>query len=85
MTKWMGLAAAVALGAGVAAFSGGAQARILCNEEGDCWHTHEGFEILPGLHLEEHPDDWRMADDHRHHWHEHEGRGYWDHGEWRGL
>jgi hypothetical protein len=63
-----------------------AKALIACNPEGDCWHT-ERREIVPGLALEYHPDDWYFHRDWRgdrfHHFREfHDGRGYWRGGVW---
>jgi hypothetical protein len=77
-----GVAVAV-IGAGALAFAGGASARVICNADGDCWHSHDTVVIAPGLHLTEHPDSWRWSDAHRYHWREHAGNGYWEHGEWR--
>jgi hypothetical protein len=84
MSEIIKLAAAAGLGVGVLAFAGGAaSARIICNDDGDCWHSHDEFAIVPGLNLSVHPDDWSWGDSHRYHWREHEGRGYWHGGEWR--
>ncbi len=86
MIDYRKLTAAAALALGAAAFgSSAASARIICNADGDCWHTHASFVIAPGLALTEHPDDWKFADDHHHRWREHEGHGYWAHNEWRKM
>jgi len=66
--------------------AGGASAYVVCNHEGDCWHTEARVRV-PGITFESHPDDWYF---HRHwdsdrerHWREyHEGRGYWRNGVW---
>ena len=61
-----------------------ASAYVVCNRDGDCWHTDRRIH-QPGLILETHPDDWYF---HQHwnserHWREmHEGRGYWRGGIW---
>jgi hypothetical protein len=76
----------VVLAAGAAVFTaGGASARVVCNREGDCWHTDARDNY--GRHWEVHPDDWyfhqRWDQDRRRHWREwHEGRGYYENGVW---
>ena len=85
--KLSNIALAAGLGLGAAAFSAGsAQAYVVCNHEGDCWHTDARVHA-PGIRFDVHPDDWyfhrRWEDDHEHHWREyHEGRGYWHNGVW---
>ena len=75
-----------ALAASAAAFTAtGASARIVCNREGDCWHTHD--RMTYGQRFEVHPDDWyfhqRWEHDQRRHWRDwHEGHGYYEHGVW---
>ena len=80
------------------AATGTASAYVVCNDEGDCWHTdhrvHRG-----GVHLIVHDDDWYFHhnwghdwdrehnydydSDRRYRWREyHEGRGYWQNGVW---
>ena len=61
-----------------------ASAYIVCNREGDCWHTDRRLHA-PGVVFEYHPDDWYFHQhwDANHHWREmHEGRGYWRNGIW---
>ena len=68
---------------GVLAFSSlNASARIVCNTDGDCWHSHEDFTFPPGVHVEIHPDNWHWKDGEHFVWKEHEGRGYWNGGHW---
>ena len=67
----------------VAMSSLGASARIVCNEDGDCWHTPETYVYPPAANLLIHPDDWRWRDGDHYAWKEHKGRGYWHGGEWR--
>jgi hypothetical protein len=78
------IAATLALG-GVAVTATTASARVVCNAQGDCWHTDRRA-AYPHVVLESHPDDWyfhQKWDDGRRHWREaHEGRGYYDHGAW---
>jgi hypothetical protein len=86
--KTLRLAALGALvGAGVIAMTSGASARIVCNEEGDCWHT-QTVEVFPpalGLTIHEN-DDWKWGEGEKRHWREHEGKGkgYWKGDKWRG-
>jgi hypothetical protein len=63
-----------------------ASAYIVCNREGDCWHT-ESRNHAPGVHFDYHPDDWYFHrrwdhDDHVRFRDYHEGRGYWRGGVW---
>ena len=53
-----------------------ASARIVCNEDGDCWHVHEDYAYPPGAGVVIHPDDSRWAEGEHHAWREHPGRGY---------
>jgi hypothetical protein len=77
-------ASAALLGAGILAFMAtGASARIVCNDEGDCWH-HTGPEVVypAEAHIVVHPDHWKWKEGEHYRWHEHEGRGYWHGGVW---
>ena len=60
-----------------------ASAEIVCNEDGDCWHTHESYHYKPEFGLAVHPDDWKWKEGEHHAWREHEGRGYWHGGQWK--
>ena len=62
--------------------STGASARVVCNEEGDCWHVKTDYQYRPEFHVTVHPDDWRWKEGENYRWHEHEGRGYWHGGTW---
>ncbi len=62
-----------------------ASARVVCNAQGDCWHTDA--RTTYGQHLQTHPDDWyfhqKWDNDPKRHWREyHEGRGYYANGVW---
>ena len=68
----------------VTATATSASAYIVCNRDGDCWHSHERL-IGPGF--VRHPDDWYFhrtwAGDPAYHWHEyHDGPGFWRGGVW---
>jgi hypothetical protein len=64
-----------------------ASAAIVCNEEGDCWHSKEKYDYRPEFGVHVYGDDWKWgdADSHKYRWHEHEGRGYWNKGVWIGF
>jgi hypothetical protein len=91
MEQRMGLGKRTSVGAamllgilGVAASSGSASAYVICNGEGDCWHS-DRRESIPGVNLEIHPDDWYFHQEwgRFHRFREyHEGRGYWHNGVW---
>lgn len=75
------------LGAGTMALTATpASAYVVCNRDGDCWHT-ESRAAYPGVTFNYHPDDWYFHrnwdhDDH-YHWRDyHEGRGYYRGGVW---
>ena len=70
-------------GAGLVGLSSlNASAAIVCNDAGDCWHTHEAYTYPPGSHVVIHPNDWRWGPGEHFAWKEHEGRGYWQGGNW---
>jgi hypothetical protein len=62
-----------------------ASARVVCNAEGDCWHTDRSYRYNPDVHVIVHPDNWyfrqRWDDHHRYHEH-HDDRGYYRNGTW---
>jgi len=62
-----------------------ASARIVCNDEGDCWHVPNVYTYPPAVRLDIHPDGWRWRDGDRFTWREHEGRGFWRGGRWEGF
>jgi hypothetical protein len=64
-----------------------ATARVVCNNEGDCWHTDSVPRHVPGVTFNVHPDDWYFhqhwdSDRDRHFRDYHEGRGYYRGGVW---
>ena len=69
---------------GVAVFTSSASAYVVCNREGDCWHTESRYRY-PGAGYTFHPDDWYFHQSWGtdRHWHDyHPGRGYWRGGVW---
>ena len=86
MKKTLSTAAiALVLGAGaLVATAGTASARLVCNRDGDCWHTDSRVRA-PGVTFDFHPDDWYFHQkwDNDHHYRDyHEGRGYYKGGVW---
>ena len=80
------IAFAALLGTGALALTAAnASARIVCNDDGDCWHTATEYSYPSGIHLDVHPDDWKWKETEKHAWREHEGRGYWHSGVWVGF
>jgi hypothetical protein len=81
------LAALLGIG-GLAVTAASASAAVVCNAEGDCWHTHDTYSYPTGLGVVVHEDNWRWDADHdrdahvHYRWHEHDGRGYWRNGVW---
>ena len=75
------------IGMAVLSASSPAAARIVCNAEGDCWHTDAAPPRVPGIRLEIHPDTWYFrqkwdADKNRHYREHHDDRGYYKGGVW---
>lgn len=79
-------AMAALMAAGLLSSASPAAARIVCNAEGDCWHT-DSVPAVPGIRFNVHPDDWYFHQhwdaDRDHHYRDyHEGRGYYKGGVW---
>ena len=66
----------------VAFVSTNASAAVVCNSDGDCWHTHTDYQYKPEFGLTVHTDDWKWKEGEKHAWREHDGRGYWKGGAW---
>ena len=60
-----------------------ASAAIVCNADGDCWHTQTNYQYQPTFGLTVHQNDWRWKDGEKHAWREHDGKGYWHGGSWQ--
>jgi hypothetical protein len=71
--------------AALAVSATGASADIVCNGDGDCWHSRAHAEYKPELKLNVHPDGWKWRESDHNRWREHEGRGYWRSGVWVDL
>jgi hypothetical protein len=84
ISKTAAVGALIAAGA-LVLVAGSASARVVCNAQGDCWHTDD--RATYGQHLQAHPDDWyfhqKWDQDQKRHWREHqEGHGYYANGVW---
>jgi hypothetical protein len=77
--------AALLAGGALAYSATGALADVVCNDHGECWHTHDHYSYPPTAGVVIHPDDWRWRDSDHYQWHEHDGRGYWRGGVWIGF
>ncbi|HZZ68863.1 MAG TPA: hypothetical protein VFE18_11890 [Phenylobacterium sp.] len=78
-------ALATAFGLATLGAAGAASAHVVCNAEGDCWHTDRRVDYGPDARLTYHPDDWYFHQhwDANHHWRDyHEGRGFYRGGVW---
>ncbi len=85
MKPYIKLAAAAVMAAGTLALTASsASAYVVCNAEGECWHTHRHYVYQPGWGLVVHPDGWRWGPGEHFVWREpvHPGRGYWHAGVW---
>ena len=86
MLKKLVLSALIGAGA-LAASASTASAYVVCNRDGDCWHTDTRYRY-PGVGFTYHPDDWYFhrtwRDSDRDHWRSdyHRERGYWRGGVW---
>ena len=60
-----------------------ASARIVCNEDGDCWHAKTDYDYQPTFGLSVHGDDWKWKEGEKHAWREHDGKGYWKGKDWK--
>lgn len=77
------LAAAMIGGVALTSWTIGASAAVVCNEDGDCWHTTSTYTYPSDAGVVVHPEGWMWGSNEKHKWHEHEGKGYWRKGEWR--
>jgi hypothetical protein len=70
------------VGVSAVAMTTSASARVVCNEDGDCWHTQSDHVYAPTLGLTTHEDNWKWKEGEKHTWREHEGKGYWKGNSW---
>jgi hypothetical protein len=83
MKTYLKLAAAAALATATLAISASsASAWVVCNREGECWHTQARYVYAPEVGIVVHPDSWHWGYGERHVWREHAGHGYWHNGIW---
>jgi hypothetical protein len=79
--------AAVLIATGFAAVPSTAFGAVVCNRDGDCWHTDRTYRYPRGMITERHPDHWyfheNWTEGRDRHWRDyHEGRGYYRGGVW---
>ena len=67
----------------VVLMSTSASTAVVCNKEGDCWHTPTEYPYRPTFGLTVHESDWEWREGEKHAWREHEGKGYWKGGSWQ--
>jgi hypothetical protein len=83
MKSYFQLAAIAAAVAAISAASiTAASASVVCNGEGECWHTHRNYVYHPEFGVTVHPDGWAWGAGEHYAWREHRGRGYWHNGVW---
>jgi hypothetical protein len=78
----MTIAALMSVG-GMALISTSASAAVVCNQDGDCWHTQTDYNYQPAFNLTVHENDWKWKEGDKHAWREHEGKGYWKGHDWK--
>ena len=84
MKTFSTLTIAALMGAGsLALISTNASASVVCNQDGDCWHTQADYAYQPEFGVTVHPNAWKWTEGEKHAWREHEGRGYWRGGSWK--
>jgi hypothetical protein len=61
-----------------------ANAYVVCNQTGFCWHAHDRYDYPASAGVVIHDDGWVFDRPGYYHWaRDHAGRGYWAHGHWR--
>jgi hypothetical protein len=83
MKMFSTIAFAAVMWASAVAMSTSASARVVCNQDGDCWHAQSDYVYLPTFGLTTHEDNWKWKEGEKHTWREHEGKGYWKGGSWQ--
>jgi hypothetical protein len=69
---------------GTIAFTAGAPAAVICNDEGDCWRSKEMLTYPPDARVQIYGDDYAIGPKYR--WRDaREGRGYYHGGVWVGF
>jgi hypothetical protein len=69
---------------GTVVLTAGASAAVVCNDDGDCWRTHERLDYPPEARLHIYGEDYSLGPKYR--WREaREGRGYYRGGAWIGF
>jgi hypothetical protein len=73
--------------AALALTASSASAKIVCNEDGDCWRVKKYREYPPEAKIRVYEDDWKLTDGSKSRWREpgHDRPGYWRGGVWFDL
>ena len=79
--------AAVLIATGFAAVPSTTFGAVVCNRDGDCWHTDRAYRYPRATTVERHPDHWyfhqNWAQSRDRHWRDYRpGRGYYRSGVW---
>jgi hypothetical protein len=77
--------AALLVATGFAVVPSAASAAVVCNRDGDCWHTERVYRYPRAMSVVRHPDHWyfhQTWNDSRHWRDYHTGRGYYRGGVW---
>ena len=87
MRNALRIAQVAAVGVCLAAFTSSASAYVVCNHDGDCWHSDNRYHYHSDVRVDVHPDTWYFHrdwdHDNQYKWRgHHEGRGYWRNGVW---
>jgi len=76
------IAALVGLGA-IVSTTVGADARTVCNRDGDCWHESSRYAYPATVGFRFHNDSWHRNHHDHYNWRDnHDGRGYYRQGVW---
>lgn len=80
-TKALG---ATLIAASLAASATAANAYVVCNRAGECWHVQDRYDYPAAAGVVIHGDGWVFDRPAAYHWaKDHSGRGYWQNGHWR--
>ncbi len=78
------LIGAAIIGGSLALSATAANAYVVCNRFGECWHVRDRLTYPEAAGIVIHDDGWVFDRPDYYHWaHDRAGRGYWEHGHWR--
>jgi hypothetical protein len=83
MNNALKIAAVAVLGLGTMVLTATtASAAVICNGEGECWHSRHAYHYQSDWGITVHPNSWKWGPGDHYVWREHKGRGYWHSGAW---